>query len=38
MLQEKHDPREAGDRLMYLYFNYSESGSLRWYVKVSARA
>jgi len=20
---------------MYLYFNYSESGSLRWYVKVS---
>jgi hypothetical protein len=22
---------------MYLYFNYSESGSLRWYVKVSAK-
>ncbi|TFV37631.1 hypothetical protein E4K66_19105 [Bradyrhizobium frederickii] len=22
---------------MYLYFNYSESGSLRWYVKVSRK-
>src|ERR1700676_1193922 len=31
---ERRDPREAGDRRMYLYFNYSESGSLRWYVKV----
>ncbi|MGB6637952.1 MAG: hypothetical protein WBF12_20045, partial [Bradyrhizobium sp.] len=37
MLQEEHDPREAGDRRMYLYFNYSESGSLRWYVKVSRK-
>ena len=34
---EKRGPREAGDRRMYLYFNYSESGSLRWYVKVSGR-
>lgn len=22
---------------MYLYFNYSESGSLRWYVKASRK-
>src|SRR5581483_8877359 len=34
---EKHDPRAPGDRRMYLYFNYSESGSLRWYVKVSRK-
>src|SRR5258705_180889 len=32
---ERRDPRAPGDRRMYLYFNYSESGSLRWYVKVS---
>jgi hypothetical protein len=37
MLEEKHDPRVPGDRRMYLYFNYSESGSLRWYVKVSRK-
>jgi len=34
---EKRDPRTPGDRRMYLYFNYSESGSLRWYVKVSRK-
>ena len=34
---ERRDPREAGDRRMYLYFNYSKSGSLRWYVKVSRK-
>lgn len=34
---EKRDSRAAGDRRMYLYFNYSESGSLRWYVKVSRK-
>ena len=28
-------PRAGGDRRMYLYFNYSDAGSLRWYVKVS---
>ena len=37
MLDEKHDPRAPGDRRMYLYFNYSEAGSLRWYVKVSRK-
>ncbi len=34
---EQRDPRAPGDRRMYLYFNYSESGSLRWYVKVSRK-
>jgi integrase len=34
---EKRDPRAPGDRRMYLYFNYSVSGSLRWYVKVSRK-
>src|SRR5690242_2731514 len=34
---ERHYPRVAGDRRMYLYFNYSESGSLRWYVKISRK-
>src|SRR5260370_862327 len=33
----QRDPRAPGDRRMYLYFNYSESGSLRWYVKVSRK-
>src|SRR5260370_6592396 len=38
MLETEHrDPRAPGDRRMYLYFNYSESGSLRWYVKVSRK-
>lgn len=36
MLEVEHrGPRAKGDRRMYLYFNYSEAGSLRWYVKVS---
>jgi hypothetical protein len=34
---ENRDPRAPGDRRMYLYFNYSESGSLRWYVKTSRK-
>lgn len=34
---ERRDPRAAGDRRMYLYFNYSESGSLRWYIKISRK-
>lgn len=34
---DKCDPRAAGDRRMYLYFNYSECGSLRWYVKISRK-
>lgn len=34
---ERRAPRAPGDRRMYLYFNYSESGSLRWYVKVSRK-
>lgn len=34
---ERRDPRAPGDRRMYLYFNYSESGSLRWYVKVARK-
>jgi hypothetical protein len=34
---ERRDPRAPGDRRMYLYFNYSESGSPRWYVKVSRK-
>src|SRR5260370_16734252 len=38
MLETEHrDPRAPGDRRMYLYFNYSESGSLRWYVKGSRK-
>lgn len=35
--EERRDPRSPSDRRMYLYFNYSESGSLRWYVKVSRK-
>jgi hypothetical protein len=34
---ERRDPRAPGDRRMYLYFDYSKSGSLRWYVKVSRK-
>jgi len=34
---ERRDPRTVGDRRMYLYFNYSGSGSLRWYVKISRK-
>ena len=31
------DPRAPGDTRMYLYFDYSPLGALRWYVKVSRR-
>ncbi len=34
---EHRGPRSKGDRRMYLYFDYSECGSLRWYVKVSSK-
>jgi Phage integrase family len=34
---EKRDPRAPGDTRMYLYFDYSPQGVLRWYVKVSAK-
>lgn len=34
---EKRDPRAPGDRRMYLYFDYSALGALRWYVKVSRK-
>src|SRR5258706_3596108 len=31
------DPRAPGDTRMYLYFDYSLLGVLRWYVKVSRK-
>ena len=31
------DPRAPGDTRMYLYFDYSPLGALRWYVKVSRK-
>lgn len=34
---EKRDPRAPGDSRMYLYFDYSSVGALRWYVKVSRK-
>src|ERR1700753_1004076 len=34
---DRRDPRAPGDRRMYLYFDYSALGSLRWYVKVSRK-
>jgi integrase len=34
---EQGAPRAHGDRRMYIYFNYSDAGSLRWYVKVSRK-
>ena len=34
---EKRDPRAPGDTRMYLYFDYSPLGALRWYVKVSRK-
>jgi integrase len=38
MLETKQrDPRAAGDTRMYLYFDYSPLGALRWYVKVSRK-
>jgi len=33
----QRDPRAPGDRRMYLYFDYSPLGALRWYVKVSRK-
>jgi integrase len=37
MLENEHGPRTPGDRRMYLYFDYSPLGALRWYVKVSQK-
>ena len=38
MLETKQrDPRAPGDTRMYLYFDYSPLGVLRWYVKVSRK-
>jgi hypothetical protein len=34
---ERRDPRVPGDQRMYLYFDYSALGALRWYVKVSRK-
>ena len=34
---ERRNPRSAGDARMYLYFDYSSLGALRWYVKVSRK-
>ena len=34
---DQRDPRAPGDRRMYLYFDYSPLGALRWYVKVSRK-
>jgi len=34
---ERRSPRAPGDVRMYLYFDYSPQGLLRWYVKVSAK-
>jgi hypothetical protein len=34
---ERRDPRAPGDTRMYLYFDYSPLGALRWYVKVSRK-
>jgi integrase len=33
----RRDPRAPGDTRMYLYFDYSALGALRWYVKVSSK-
>src|SRR6202048_4692348 len=38
MLETNHrDPRAPADRRMYLYFDYSSLGALRWYVKLSRK-
>jgi integrase len=37
MLENTRDPRAPGDTRMYLYFDYSPLGALRWYVKVSRK-
>src|SRR5204863_8440657 len=34
---EQRDPRAPGDARMYLYFDYSPLGALRWYVKLSRK-
>src|SRR5205085_7580766 len=34
---EKRDPRTPGDTRMYLHFDYSPLGALRWYVKLSRK-
>jgi len=34
---ERRDPRAPGDTRMYLYFDYSPLGAVRWYVKVSRK-
>jgi hypothetical protein len=34
---DRRDPRTPGDQRMYLYFDYSALGALRWYVKVSRK-
>jgi hypothetical protein len=34
---DRRNPRAPGDRRMYLYFDYSALGALRWYVKVSRK-
>jgi integrase len=35
--KEQRGPRAPGDTRMYLYFDYSSLGALRWYVKVSRK-
>ena len=35
--KDQRDPRAPGDTRMYLYFDYSPLGALRWYVKVSRK-
>jgi integrase len=37
MLENECGPRTPGDRRMYLYFDHSPLGALRWYVKVSRK-
>ena len=39
MLEDRttRSPRARGSTRMYLYFNYSPLGALRWYVKVSRK-
>jgi integrase len=34
---DRRDPRAPGDTRVYLYFDYSPLGALRWYVKVSRK-
>jgi integrase len=37
MLENERGPRAPRDTRMYLYFDYSSLGALRWYVKVSRK-